>query len=297
MNEKLLDKDLTTLNSFLSHSGRPGMKWGTFGASGATRWQSGAVYAKGMSNPNADKSWKEEKKAFKDRDKGRRDASFDYSVDAGISPYNMTRSTYLDNKKVDLMSQTRFSQRRPKELFSIAGKIAEKKGGMKASKEYYDEYMKTYESLSDRFKDRLIRPAKENSSAFIVDGKKKTINDYRAKKFLDEMPSDTEKKLKSLSIKADDTKDYRKQAAIYNELNEKMAPYENKFVKSHLPNNIASIIGDKSVYSNEVMNDLRKYDKAHTTDYENQVSALMISLNDAQVDRWLAPHWEEKLSK
>ncbi len=52
MNEQLLNNDLIALNNYLSHSGRPGMKWRTFGASGATRWQPGAVYAKGMTNPN-----------------------------------------------------------------------------------------------------------------------------------------------------------------------------------------------------------------------------------------------------
>ena len=47
MNELLLNNDLTLLNNYLQHSGRPGMKWGTFGASGATRYQNHAVYAKG----------------------------------------------------------------------------------------------------------------------------------------------------------------------------------------------------------------------------------------------------------
>ena len=53
MNETLLMEDLTELNNSLQHSGRPGMKWGVFGASGATRWQPGAVYAKGMSAPGS----------------------------------------------------------------------------------------------------------------------------------------------------------------------------------------------------------------------------------------------------
>lgn len=52
MNELLLNNDLTVLNNSLQHDGRKGMRWGVFGASGATRFQPGAVYAKGMKNPN-----------------------------------------------------------------------------------------------------------------------------------------------------------------------------------------------------------------------------------------------------
>lgn len=55
MNETLLMEDLTDLNNSLQHAGRLGMKWRTFGASGATRWQSGAVYAQGKSDPSEKK--------------------------------------------------------------------------------------------------------------------------------------------------------------------------------------------------------------------------------------------------
>lgn len=47
MNELLLNNDLTVLNNFLQHTGEKGMRWGVFGASGATRYQNHAVYAKG----------------------------------------------------------------------------------------------------------------------------------------------------------------------------------------------------------------------------------------------------------
>ena len=53
MNELLLMEDLKGLNNVLRHEGRKGQRWGIFGASGATRFQPGAVYAKGMANPNA----------------------------------------------------------------------------------------------------------------------------------------------------------------------------------------------------------------------------------------------------
>lgn len=69
MNETLLMEDLTELNNSLQHSGRPGMKWGVFGASGATRWQPGAVYAKGMSAPGSSGK----KSLFGKKDKEKKD--------------------------------------------------------------------------------------------------------------------------------------------------------------------------------------------------------------------------------
>lgn len=53
MNELLLMEDLKGLNNVIRHEGRKGQRWGIFGASGATRFQPGAVYAKGMADPNA----------------------------------------------------------------------------------------------------------------------------------------------------------------------------------------------------------------------------------------------------
>ena len=158
MNELLLMEDLKGLNNVIRHEGRKGQRWGIFGASGATRFQPGAVYAKGMANPNAEK----DKKAtgMKARE----------LVNAAKAAHERKKD---QNAKEQLKKRGSTSLDKAKEEISKAKNMStedlrEATNRMRAERDYNDALQNRMQSemnlakLESQYRDAFTTPKKQN---------------------------------------------------------------------------------------------------------------------------------------